>query len=141
MKKHPQIDNIVHYELQYRFSKSSGSGGQNINKRNTKAELYFNITDSRYLTDDQKKKLIKIAGNMVHHQDGMLIMTCQEERLQWTNKKKLLHHFRTLLLQALQEDIPRIATKIPPQEREIRLSVKSIQSQKKELRKKPSTEE
>ncbi len=141
MKKHPQIDNIVHYELQYRFSKSSGSGGQNINKRNTKAELYFNITDSRYLTDDQKKKLIKIAGNMVHHKDGMLIMMCQEERLQWTNKKKLIVNFRTLLLQALQEDIPRIATKIPPQEREIRLSVKSIQSQKKELRKKPSTEE
>lgn len=82
MKKHPQIENIVNYEISYRFSKSSGSGGQNINKRNTKAELYFNITDSRYLTDDQKKKLIKIAGNMVHHQDGMLIMTCQEERLQ-----------------------------------------------------------
>lgn len=131
------IENILRYEVVYKFSKSSGSGGQNINKRNTKAELYFNIADSHYLSNDQKTKLIKIAGNMVHHQEDMLVMMCQEERSQYLNKKRLIHYFREILQEALQKETPRIATSIPPQEREIRLSTKKLQSQKKELRKKP----
>lgn len=135
------IDNILRYEVQYKFSKSSGNGGQNINKRNTKAELYFNITHSVYLSSPQKIKLVKVGAHMVHRQEGVLIMTCQEERLQWANKKKLITNFRALLLQALQEDIPRIATKVPPQERKIRLSDKKLQGQKKILRQKPGTEE
>jgi len=53
-----------------------------MNKRNTKAELYFNVHDSRFLTPEQKQRLIGYAGHHMHHGEGILILTDQEERLQ-----------------------------------------------------------
>ncbi|MBU0626762.1 hypothetical protein KKH82_05060 [Patescibacteria group bacterium] len=55
------IEKILDKELHFHFTKSSGHGGQNVNKRNTKAELYFNIHDSEHLTEDQKQRLIELA--------------------------------------------------------------------------------
>ena len=63
------IENILKSDVYFHFVKSSGKGGQNVNKKNTKAELYFNINDSIYLDDEQKKRLITIAGNFVHHEE------------------------------------------------------------------------
>ncbi|MFA6256584.1 MAG: peptide chain release factor-like protein, partial [Candidatus Absconditabacterales bacterium] len=115
------IQNILDHEVHFHFSKSGGHGGQNINKRETKAELYFNIHYSQYLTFEQKQRLIKLAGNMVHHQEGILIMTCQEERYQRANKEKVIHHFRQLLTEALTEPRKRIPTKLPKSENEARI--------------------
>ena len=63
------IQNILAHEVHYHFSRSSGPGGQNVNRRATKAELYFNIHDSQYLTPEQKQRLIELAGHMVHHNE------------------------------------------------------------------------
>lgn len=63
------IENILKYEVYFHFVKSSGSGGQNVNKKNTKAELYFNINDSLYLDNKQKQRLIAAVGHLVHHQE------------------------------------------------------------------------
>jgi ribosome-associated protein len=63
------IEEIINKELHFHFTKSGGHGGQNVNKRNTKAELYFNIHDSHNLNDEQKARLIKNAGHQVHHHE------------------------------------------------------------------------
>lgn len=135
------IQNIIDRELHFHFSKSGGHGGQNINKRNTKAELYFNIHDSQHLTPEQKEKLITLAGQMVHHHEGILIMTCQEERYQHANKEKVLHHFNQLLAEALIEPKERISTQIPQAEREARIMDKKFTSKTKQLRQNPTGEE
>jgi len=74
-------------------------GGQKINKKRTKAELYFSIVGSHYLTDSQQEDLIRLGDNHVHHHSQVLILTCQEERYQKANKQKVLHEFLHYLSQ------------------------------------------
>ena len=137
MKYNQIIDEILQHEVHFHFSRSGGHGGQNVNKVATKAELYFNIYDSQYLTDEQKQRLIQLAQHRVHHEEKILIMTCQEERLQIANKEKVIHHFRQLLTQILPEPKKRIPTKIPKKEREARILDKKFISKTKQLRQKP----
>ncbi len=135
------IEDILAREVHFHFSKSGGHGGQNVNKRNTKAELFFNISDSQYLTPEQKQRLIDLAGHQIHHEEGILIVTCQEERLQIANKEKVIHHFRQLLAEAMIIPEERIPTNIPEKEREARIVDKKFTSQKKQSRQKPSLDE
>lgn len=141
MNQNQIIDTILKREVHFHFSRSGGHGGQNVNKVATKAELYFNIHDSQYLTDEQKQRLIQLGENRVHHEESILIMTCQEERLQIANKEKVIHHFRQLLTEALIPPKERIPTKIPKNEREVRIIEKKITSKTKQLRQKPKFEE
>jgi len=135
------IENILAREVHFHFSKSGWPGGQNVNKRETKAELYFNIHDSQQLTPEQKQRLIDVAGHMVHHEEWILIMTCREERYQRANKEKVIHHFRQLLTEILVEPKERIATNIPKAEREARIMDKKFTSRTKQLRQQPKGEE
>ncbi len=135
------IENILAREVHFHFSKSWGPGGQNVNKRETKAELYFNIHDSNNLTFEQKERLIDLAGHMVHHEEWILIMTCKEERYQNANKEKVIHHFRQLLNEALTEPKERISTQMPESEREARILDKKFTSKIKDSRKKIRWEE
>jgi len=129
------IEEILKEDVHFHFSKSGGHGGQNVNKRNTKAELYFNIQDTIHLTDDQRQRLIKLAGHQVHHHEGILIMTCQEERYQHANKAKVIHHFKQLLERAFIKPQKRIATKLPKYKKEKRSEDKKRHSLKKSNRK------
>ena len=135
------IKNILDREVHFHFSKSWGPGGQNVNKRETKAELYFNIHDSNSLTLEQKQRLINLAGHMIHHEEWILIMTCKEERYQNANKEKVIHHFRQLLNEALIQPKERIATNIPKSEREARIMDKKFTSKIKDSRKRIQGEE
>lgn len=135
------IENILAREVHFHFSKSWGPGGQNVNKRETKAELYFNIHDSNNLTFEQKQRLIDIAGHMVHHKEGILIMTCKEERYQNANKEKVIHHFKQVVNEAMTQPKERISTQIPQAEREARIMDKKFTSKTKDSRKKPKIEE
>lgn len=91
------IDHILKEEVRLHFSKAHGHGGQKINKKRTKAELYFSIAGSHYLSYEQKKALIGLGWNHIHHHSQVLILTCQEERYQKANKEKVLKHFVSLL--------------------------------------------
>ncbi len=128
------IQAIIDHELHFQFTKSSGKWGQNVNKRETKAELFFNIQTSIYLNDRQKKRLIALWGNFVHHDASTLILTCQEERYQLANKEKVIHHFRALLTKALPEPIKRIATKVPYSQKIKSKQTKIAHSRKKQSR-------
>jgi len=102
------LDKILKREVYFHFTKSWWHGGQNVNKRMTKAELYFNVAYSKYLTEDQKEKVILWAWHRIHHHEKILIMTCQEERYQRANKKKVIHHFRQFMEAVLIEKKTRI---------------------------------
>lgn len=141
MDPNQTIDTILQREVHFHFSRSGGHGGQNVNKVATKAELYFNIHDSQYLTEEQKKRLINLGEHRVHHEEKILIMTCQEERYQHANKEKVIHHFRQLLNEVFIEPKNRISTKIPKKEREARIQDKKITGKIKQLRQSPKWEE
>ncbi len=134
------IENILAHEVHFHDSKSGGHGGQNVNKRNTKVTLFFNIQDSEFLTDEQKKRLVDLAGNRIHHEESVLIMSCQEERYQHANKNKVIKHFTELLWSALIEPKERIPTSIPKKEREARILDKKFTSKKKQDRQQPPLE-
>jgi len=97
------LGKILKREVHFHFTRSWWHGWQNVNKRKTKAELYFNVVDSKYLTEEQKQKIIDNAGHRIHHHEKILIMTCHEERYQLANKKKVIHHFRQFMEEVLQE--------------------------------------
>ncbi len=141
MDTQENIHNIIDYELHYHFSKSGGPGWQHVNKTESKAELYFNIQNSQYLTPKQKERLIALAGNKVHHEENILIMTCQEERFQRANKEKVIQYFTELIMKAIIEPKKRLSTKLPKAEREARLLAKKHTSTIKHLRQTPKWDE
>ncbi len=108
-----KIQKILVQEVHFHFSKSGGHGWQNVNKRKTKAELYFNIDESSFLSQEEKDRLKKLSGNFVHHHSSTLILTCQEERYQHANKTKVSHHFIQLLHKAVETPEERIPTHPP----------------------------
>ena len=79
------LENLQH-EFNYTTSRSSGPGGQNVNKVNTKVEVRFNIALSQVLSIEQKQLVFSRLSNKLST-DGELIITCQEERSQLKNKQ------------------------------------------------------
>lgn len=125
------LKKLIKKEVHYHFSKSGGHGGQNINKRKTKAELYFNVKDSSFLSSEQKDLIVEKAGHRLHHHEHILIFTCQEERYQKANKIKVTEHFKQFMHEILDQKGERVFTDIPVQKREERLQDKKKHSDKK----------
>ena len=124
------IDNIIHYETVTTSCKSSGPGGQNVNKRETQAILRFNVKNSQSLTNKQKEKLKKIAGKKINN-EWILRITDQVGRTKEWNTENALNKFKNLLTLALEEDKIRIPTKVPKSVNEKRLNIKKKQSKLK----------
>ena len=129
------IDKIlILKELSYKTSRSSGSGGQNVNKVSTKVELRFDIDSSLLLADDEKNRIkIKLKNRI--SSENILIISSDSERTQLGNKKKAIEIFFDLLEKALRKPKKRIKTKPTKASKEKRLKEKKIQSDKKKYRK------
>jgi len=127
---------LLKSELTYKFVRSSGSGGQHVNKVSSKTELYFNLNDSSVFNDDEKQKLTEVFNNRLN-KDGILILTCDESRSQFRNKAIVTRRFLELIDEGLKEDKKRIATKIPKSAKKKRLANKRKISNKKANRKPP----
>lgn len=122
-------------EVKFIASRSSGAGGQNVNKVNTKIELRFNILDSQILTDEEKQVLLsKLATRLTN--DNILIISSQEARSQLQNKELALGKLYKTLSKALTVQKKRRPTKPSASSKEKRLESKRKVSVKKELRKK-----
>jgi ribosome-associated protein len=121
-------------ELIFSSSRSSGPGGQNVNKVNTRIELRFNIPGSALLNDEEKAKLQSVLGNRIN-KEGFLILVSQTERSQMANKKKATERFYKLLQKALTPVKRRKPTRPTLASKERRIESKKLQSRKKELRK------
>jgi ribosome-associated protein len=123
-------------ELTFTASRSSGAGGQNVNKVNTKVSLRFSITESQTLTVDEKEVLLnKLAAKLTS--DGELIISSQEKRSQLQNKEVVIAKFEKLLAKAFEKRKSRKATKPTKSSVKSRLTGKKLLSEKKQWRQKP----
>jgi ribosome-associated protein len=123
-------------ELHFSASRSSGPGGQNVNKVNTKVELRFHIASSSLLSDEEKAMLLVKLEKKINN-EGELIIVSQTERSQIKNKEKVIEKFYALLTRALTPRKKRKPTKPSLASKEERLESKRQQSEKKERRKYP----
>jgi len=97
-------------EFVYSTSRSSGPGGQNINKLNTKVELRFSINDTNFLTDEEKELIRMKLPNKINL-NGELILVAQSERTQLMNKKLVTEKFYSLVSKTLTSPQKRKATR------------------------------
>tara|TARA_R100001369_G_scaffold21885_2_gene39937 strand:+ start:39983 stop:40387 length:405 start_codon:yes stop_codon:yes gene_type:complete len=130
---------LLKSELTYKYVRSSGSGGQHVNKVSSKAELYFNLEDSNVFDDVQKEKLSEFFNNRLN-KDGVVVITCDESRSQFRNKAIVTQRFINLIGEGLKEQKKRRPTKIPRSVKRKRLNNKRINSEKKAKRKPPTLE-
>ena len=86
-------------KIETNFSRSSGPGGQNVNKLNTKAEIRFNITTCTWLEDDVKKRLRELNKNAINNKDE-IIVTSQLGRTQTQNLEDAFDKMRVMVYQA-----------------------------------------
>ncbi|MCX6249433.1 MAG: alternative ribosome rescue aminoacyl-tRNA hydrolase ArfB [Bacteroidetes bacterium] len=123
-------------EMVFSASRSSGPGGQNVNKVSTKVELRFNVVNSTLLTQDEKTLVMKKLGTRIN-QEGELVLVSQRERTQLKNKHSVIAKFNELLIKALTPRKKRKPTKPSAEVKEKRLEEKRNLAEKKEARKKP----
>ena len=123
-------------EVNYKAVRSSGSGGQNVNKVATKVELYFNLKDTTFFTEDEKLRLQDYFNNRLT-KDGILILSCGETRSQLKNRTIVNKRFTDLITEGLKEEKDRLPTKIPFAVKRKRLQNKRKNSEKKANRKPP----
>lgn len=128
----PQV-RIPISELRFRFSRSSGAGGQNVNKVSTRVELLFDVMASASLTDAQKYQINGRLRSRITA-DGLLKLASQESRSQWKNREVVVQRLVECLARALRKARPRVATSATSPSRERRLSSKKIVSRKKASR-------
>ena len=121
-------------ELVFTASRSSGPGGQNVNKVSTKIELRFNVGKSILLTEEEKEVIRDFLKNRINNEDELIIL-CQTERSQLKNKEKSIEKFYSLIEKTLKPKKKRKPTKPSPGEKEKRLEEKRLKSEKKEARK------
>jgi len=122
-------------EFQFLTSRSSGPGGQNVNKVNSKVELRFDIPNSNILSDDQKGILLaKLKAKITT--DGILVVMSQKDRSQLINKEDAIKKTYNLIHKALKPQKPRKSTKPTQNSVEKRLTSKRIKSQIKQNRSK-----
>jgi ribosome-associated protein len=117
-------------ELQFQTARSSGPGGQNVNKVESKVELRFRPAASALLSEEQKQRLLeKLASRLTS--EGDLIVTSQEDRSQSRNRELALQKFYELLTKALHRPKARKATKPSAGAVRKRLESKKKNSEKK----------
>ena len=123
-------------ELQYKAVRSSGAGGQNVNKVSSKVVLSFDVKNSKVLSDDEKMLLeMNLASRLTN--DQILILNCDEDRSQLKNKEIVTKRFLAIIEQGLHIPKIRKSTKIPKSVIRKRIKDKKNLSEIKKNRKKP----
>jgi ribosome-associated protein len=130
------VDRIIrasHSELAFEFVRSSGPGGQNVNKVSTAAQLRFDINASSALPEEAKTRLMRIAGRRVTG-DGILLIDAKRHRTQDQNRDDAIARFDALLRRALEPPKRRLPTKATAASREERLQSKKRKGEIKKSR-------
>ena len=123
-------------ELTFKAIRSSGSGGQHVNKVSSKVVLFFNLENSTVLSDHKKKLLFKYLKTKLT-KNNELVLQCDESRIQHKNKEIVIKRFFEMIKKGLIVPKKRKATRIPKSAIKKRLKNKSLRSEKKADRKKP----
>ncbi|MFN3752488.1 alternative ribosome rescue aminoacyl-tRNA hydrolase ArfB [Flavobacterium sp.] len=127
---------VILTELQFKAVRSSGAGGQNVNKVSSKVVLSFDLKNSKALEEEEKELLsTKLATRLTSEQ--ILILNCDEDRSQLKNKTIVTKRFLELINKSLIVPQKRKATKIPRSVIEKRIKAKRNLSEIKQNRRKP----
>lgn len=130
-----EIDiDIREQDLRIDIFRSGGKGGQNVNKVETKIELYFDVLNSNLFKDEEKEKIFVKLKNRID-KNGILRIISQSERTQFLNKTKAVSKFYKLIEKALEKEKIRKKVKVSKAEKEKRLTGKKKLSVKKYSRK------
>lgn len=122
-------------EVVFSTSRSSGPGGQNVNKVNTKVTIRWDIANSTVLTPDEKEVLLnKLSAKL--STDQVLIVSSQETRSQVQNKMEVMLKLERIINKAFEKKKKRKATKPTKQAVKRRIESKKQQAEKKQWRKK-----
>ncbi len=122
-------------ELDFRFSRSSGPGGQHVQRSDTRVELLFSVATSPSLTEEQRARITARLGNQIDG-EGVLRVVSSETRSQLENRENAVKRFQALLAGALRVHKRRVPTKPSAAAREARLTEKKVRSQHKATRRK-----
>ncbi|MFV0593810.1 MAG: alternative ribosome rescue aminoacyl-tRNA hydrolase ArfB [Draconibacterium sp.] len=136
MRLSEEIKKQLETECTFSASRSSGPGGQNVNKVNTKVELRFSVELSQVFSDDEKSILFKKLKNRINS-EGELILASDAERSQLRNRIKVTVLFFDLIEKALTPPKKRFKTKPTLVSRLKRVESKKQHSEKKSRRKPP----
>lgn len=120
-------------ELEVSVTRSSGAGGQHVNRTNSAVQLRFSLTNSLVLTEYQKEKIRKKLANRLVQGDEILVR-CEEERDQKRNKEKAYENMNRLINGALVEPKKRVATKPKKSSIQKRLNSKKSRGEIKKIR-------
>jgi len=117
-------------EIQLRFSRSSGPGGQHAQKSESRVEALFDVEASSALTPTQKRRVVARAG-------PVLRAVAQDERSQWRNRELAVERVVAALREALRVERRRVPTRPSAAARERRLEEKRRRGERKRLRRPP----
>ncbi|MHC4519243.1 MAG: alternative ribosome rescue aminoacyl-tRNA hydrolase ArfB, partial [Planctomycetota bacterium] len=127
-------------ELVFKASRSSGPGGQNVNKLNTRVTLFLDVATSAGFSDIQKERIRTALSTRVD-KHGVLRVVSQKHRTQEANRRAAIERLRELLAEALKPQPVRKKTKVPARARERRLKDKKHRSALKSQRTKKDWEQ
>ncbi|HTK05064.1 MAG TPA: alternative ribosome rescue aminoacyl-tRNA hydrolase ArfB [Candidatus Eisenbacteria bacterium] len=128
---------VPEHEIDMAFVRSSGPGGQNVNKTSTKAQLRWNVGASQAFTDDQKSAIRAFAGGRLTDADE-IVLASDAERSQPQNKAEVIRRLQQLVAAALAPKKARKPTKVSKSQKRRRLHDKRAVSEKKSSRRPPS---
>jgi ribosome-associated protein len=131
---------VPEHELSWRFSRSSGPGGQSVNTSDSRAELSFDVARSAALAEHLRARAVeRLAGRLV---DGVLTVAASEHRSQLQNREAAERRLAQLLREAVAPPAPgRRATRPTRGSKERRLQVKRQRSELKRGRGRRGTQE
>jgi ribosome-associated protein len=127
---------LIISELSFKAVRSSGAGGQHVNKTSSKVELIYNLNESDVFDEDQKALLLSNLKSRLT-KDNVLILQCDESRSQHKNKALVIERFLELIHLALIVPKKRKKTYVPKAVKQKRLETKKQIAEKKTNRKPP----
>ncbi len=120
-------------DLVWEFIRSSGPGGQNVNKVATAVQLRFDVRGTSCLSQDVKRRIVQLSGSRLTN-DGVLVITARRFRSQDRNRMDALERLREIILKAAIPPRRRIRTRPSCSEREERIRVKKHRGAMKKAR-------